>query len=214
MPISLRRMAWAAALAAATAAAGCGELATAGRSPVQLVINALEAAPGGTSSPTFGTMLLSDVTTLRRSPAPCSDASPCPTVFNDVGRVTLSLVLKDPGVPGVTLQNPTAVNQVTITRYRVEYRRADGRNTPGVDVPYDFDSAITITVPATGTVQAGFELVRHSAKQEAPLRALAVSGSIISTITRVTFFGRDQAGHDVSASGTIGINFGDFADPE
>lgn len=214
MPISFGRVAWAAALAAVTAAAGCGELATAGRSPVQLVINALEAAPGGTSSPTFGTMLLSDVRTLRRSPAPCSDTSPCPTVFNDVGRVTLSLVLKDPGVPGVTLQNPTAVNQVTITRYRVEYRRADGRNTPGVDVPYDFDSAITITVPTTGTVQAGFELVRHSAKQEAPLRALAVSGSIISTITRVTFFGRDQAGHDVSASGTIGINFGDFADPE
>jgi hypothetical protein len=214
MPTSLRRVAWAAALLAATAAMGCGDLATQGRSPVQLVINALEAASGATSSPTFGTMLLSDVITLRRNPAPCSDTSPCPTVFNDLGRVTLSLMLKDPGVPGVTLQNPTAVNQVTITRYRVEYRRADGRNTPGVDVPYDFDSAITVTVPANGTVQASFELVRHSAKQEAPLRALAANGNIIATITRVTFYGRDQAGHDVSASGTIGINFGDFADPE
>ena len=26
-----------------------------------------------------------------------------------------------------------------MTRYRVEFRRTDGRNTPGVDVPYGFD---------------------------------------------------------------------------
>ena len=52
-------------------------------------------------------------------------------------------------------------NEITITRYHVSYRRADGRNTQGVDVPYAFDGAATATVPATGNVSIGFELVRQ-----------------------------------------------------
>ena len=49
----------------------------------------------------------------------------------------------------------------------MRYIRADGRNTPGVDVPYGFDGALTATVSGSTTV--GFELVRHIAKEEAPL---------------------------------------------
>jgi hypothetical protein len=52
------------------------------------------------------------------------------------------------------------------------------------------------------------------AKLEAPLGALAQSLVIISTIADVTFFGRDQAGNEVSATGSIGVQFGDFADPK
>jgi hypothetical protein len=104
------------------------------------------------------------------------------------------------------------LNQVTVNRYRVQYRRADGHNVPGVDVPYDFDSAFTVTVPATGNAEAAFEIVRHSAKEEAPLAALRFNDDIISTIAEVTFYGRDQAGNEVSASASIGINFGNFAD--
>jgi hypothetical protein len=102
---------------------------------------------------------------------------------------------------------------VTITRYRVVYRRADGRNTPGVDVPFPFDSGMTVTVGGDGA-SAGFEIVRSSAKREAPLRALATNPESISTIAEVTFYGQDQAGNDVSATGTIGINFANFADPQ
>jgi hypothetical protein len=29
----------------------------------------------------------------------------------------------------------------------------------------------------------------------------------------VTFYGQDQAGNEISAAGNIGIDFGDFADP-
>ena len=58
---------------------------------------------------------------------------------------------------------------MTISRYRVVYRRTDGHNTPGVDVPFPFDSAVTFTVTGDGG-STGFNLVRHSAKQEAPLR--------------------------------------------
>jgi hypothetical protein len=30
----------------------------------------------------------------------------------------------------------------------------------------------------------------------------------------VTFYGRDLAGNDISVTGTLGINFGNFADPD
>ena len=110
---------------------------------------------------------------------------------------------------------------------RHRFRRADGRNTQGVDVPYAFDSAFTFTVQGNSGAMASFEIVRHVAKQEAPLAALAsrslppigqpqaVGGQpVISTIAEVQFFGKDPARNVVVATGSIGINFGDFGDPE
>jgi hypothetical protein len=193
-------------------ASACGEVARQGQSPVQVVINTLQGGSGAESG-TMSGMLRSDVITMVTSPAPCTATSPCPTVFNDVGEVTMSLVLKDPG-NSMTPSSPSALNQVTFTRYRVVYRRSDGRNTPGVDVPHPIDSALTFTVPNSGQATAGFELVRHTAKQEAPLAALAVNPTIIATVAEVSFYGRDQAGHDVIASGTIGVNFGNFGDSQ
>ena len=102
---------------------------------------------------------------------------------------------------------------MTITRYRVVYRRTDGHNTPGVDVPFPFDSAVTVTIGSEGG-STGFQLVRTSAKQEAPLRALVNNPDIISTIAEVTFYGRDQAGNEVSVTGSIGVDFGNFGDPQ
>lgn len=185
--------------------AGCGEVSRSGRTPAQVVIVSLEAASGADDA-TFSTFLLSDVVTLV-------DGSS--SIFNDPGRVTMRLVLRDPGVPG-SAASPTPLNTITMTQYRVRYLRADGRDTPshqGVDVPYQFDGAFTFTIPADGDVTAGFNLVRHSAKQEAPLLALR-NGLFISTIAEVTFYGRDQAGNEVSAVGRINIDFGNFADPE
>jgi hypothetical protein len=188
----------------------CGDLVRQGRSPVMLVVKSLEAASGADPGK-FSGVLWSDVVTLKTKPDPCSTISPCPTVFADPAMVTLSAQLKDQGSLGVAVE-PSPTNQVTITRYHVEYRRADGRNTPGVDVPFPFDSAITFTVVPGGDAEKGFEIVRHAAKEEAPLLALSQSGNLISTIATVTFYGRDQAGNDVSVSGDIGINFGDFGD--
>jgi len=72
---------------------------------------------------------------------------------------------------------------------------------------------VTVTVTGDGG-SAGFQLVRTSAKQEAPLRPLVNNPDIISTIADVTFYGRDQAGNDVSVTGSIGIDFGNFGDPQ
>jgi hypothetical protein len=199
------------AIALAVLTSGCGDVVRQGRSPVQLVINSLEAASGAEPDD-LGTTLLSDVQTLVERSVN-GETVMVPTIFNDVGQVIMSLILKDPGQSGI-IATPSALNQVTITRYRVEYRRTDGRRVQGVDVPFSFDSAVTFTVPTEGTIEAGFEIVRHTAKQEAPLAALMRNPDVISTLADVTFYGRDQAGNDISVTGTMGINFGNFADPE
>ena len=137
------------------------------------------------------------------------------SIFDDIGEVTLKISPKDIGL-GTTATLPSLNNEVTLTRYHVEYVRADGRNTPGVDVPYPFDGAISGTVPANGTLIIGFELVRHSAKLESPLvqlQNIQTDLSIIATIANVTFYGQDQAGNVVSVTGSISVNFGNFADP-
>ena len=111
---------------------------------------------------------------------------------------------------------PTSNNAITVNRYRVTSRRSDGRNTPGVDVPYAFDGAVTFTVTPGDEQTVPFNLVRVQAKAEAPLSALRGNGGamVISTLADVTFYGRDQAGRDVSVTGTIGVNFADWADKE
>jgi hypothetical protein len=198
-----------AALAVA-AAAGCGEVSRNGRSPAQVVITALEGAAGATPDEFGGTLDSDVVTVVQRTIG--GEQVDSPTIFSDVGRVSMRLTLRDPGIPGAA-SAPSLLNEVTFTRYRVTYRRSDGRNAPGVDVPHPFDSAVTFTVPADGNVTAGFEIVRHSAKLEAPLLALSVNGVLISTVADVTFYGRDQTGNEVSVTGSIGIIFGNFGDP-
>lgn len=191
----------------AGAAASCGDVSRQGQSPVYLGINSLTAIRGGGAG--SGTsFLLSDVITNVRSPAPCTAASPCPTIFNDTGVVQFRSSMKDVTSP----LEPTTNNDVTLTRYRVSYRRADGRNTPGVDVPYPFEGAITVTVPGGKTATAGFEWVRHVAKQESPLVQLQNSQTTITTIGDVIFWGTDQVGNDITVTGSMQIDFGNFGD--
>ena len=204
-----RLLAFAALVGTATS---CGDVVRTGRSSVMLVINSLAATPGGgRGAGVFSSMLLSDVVVNLTAPPPCSAATPCPTIFNDSAQVTLSLALKDIGSTAAPL-TPTTNNAVTVNRIHIEYIRADGRNTPGVDVPYPFDGAATGTVPASGQLIVGFEIVRHVAKEESPLVQLQNSASIITTIARVTIYGRDAVGNDISATGQMQIDFGNFGD--
>lgn len=201
------------ALFAATAMTGvsCGEVARTGQSPAFLIVESVQAASGADPG-TFSTFLLSDVETLVDSQVGGQTVK-VPTIFNDIGRASFSLALKDPGTPA-SPTSPSTLNQITLNRYRVSFRRADGRNTPGVDVPYGFDGAFTVTV--AGTASASFDIVRHQMKEEPPLKNLARGGgaNLISTIAEITFYGRDQAGNDVQAAASITVNFGDFADPK
>ena len=197
----------------AGAGAGCGEyVRSQGRSPSMVVITALEGASGADPD-AFGGTLSSDVITVLACTPPGSSAEmACPTIYGDAGRVSMRLVLKDPGSSGFPT-TPSALNQVVIERYRVAYERTDGRNAQGVDVPYAFESAVTFTVPSDAVVTFGFLLVRNTAKAEAPLAALRSSSVMLSTIATITFYGRDLAGNEVIATGRIGVTFGNFGDP-
>jgi hypothetical protein len=190
---------------AALAAASCGNVVRSSRSPVMLVVGSLVATPGGGTG-TPSSVLASSVINLVTSPAPCTSSAPCRVVFNDVGSASMAVVMKD-----VTV-TPTTNNQVTITGYHVAYLRSDGLNTPGVDVPYPFDGAVTVTIPAGGTGTVGFEIVRNVAKEESPLVELNSNQStVINAIAQVTFYGHDIVGNDVSVMGSILVDFGDFA---
>jgi hypothetical protein len=184
----------------------CGDVVRQSDAPVLIVLDSLQAAKGSAPG-TLSSFLLSDVQNLVTTPAPCAPESPCPTIFNDVGSASMHLAPKD--VTNAT--GPTSNNAVTITRVHINYRRADGRNTPGVDVPYPWDAAVSVTVPPSGQATVGFEIVRHVAKEESPLVQLITNPSIINTITEVTFFGHDQTGNQISVMSTIQINFGNFA---
>ncbi len=143
-----------------------------------------------------------------------SDVRTKNSIFEDPGRVRLRLALKDIGAPG-SPTSPTTNNFVTITRYRVVVQALRRPEHARPDVPYTFDGGMTFTVgspPSSGV----FSLVRAQAKLEPPLVALAGGGGaiVISTLADVTFYGRDQAGNDVSVTGTMSINFADWADPQ
>jgi len=186
-------------IVALAAASGCSSTVRTGQSPAYLVLQRLEGSSGAETSGTFQSVLRSDV----RSKG---------SVFEDNGRVTLSIALKDVTNPS----GPTTNNLITLNRYRVEYRRTDGRNTPGVDVPYAFEGALGMTV-GEQNVQAVFSLVRIQAKLEAPLVTLVGNNGgalVISTIADVTFFGKDQTGREVTVTGSMSVNFADWADPE
>lgn len=175
-------------------AAGCGADIRTGTSPVELVVDRLEAAPGGSSS--FATLLHSDVHTDAAHP--------------DLGRVVLRVRLRDPGPAGAPTV-PSAMNVVTITRYRVVFRRSDGRREEGRDVPYAVDGAVTVTVGESATPIV-FTLVRAQAKLEPPLRTLAGAdgAAVLSTSADVSFYGSDARGRAVTAAGSLTVHFADW----
>jgi hypothetical protein len=191
----------------------CGEVARTGRSPALLVIDVLEAASGAQPD-AFGNVLFSDVETLVDQQINGQTVR-VPTIYADMGRATFRLTLKNPGSTTSPV-GPSQLNEVTITRYRVRFRRADGRSTPGVDVPHAFDGAATVTIPASGSAAVSFAIVRHQAKLEPPLSALQRGGgaNMLSTIAEVEFYGSDLAGNEIVATGLISVNFGDFGDPQ
>jgi len=192
-----RRAALVLVAAAALATAACGDKVLQGKGSSYLVIDQLAAASGGKTE-TFSTVLQSDVLTKGG-------------VLEDLGKVTLHIAMKD--VTVTTGTEPTANNVITVNRYHIDFIRSDGRNTQGVDVPYSVDGAVTGTVTTSQTALV-FAIVPVQRKLEAPLLALRNLGGAVAimTIANVTFYGYDQAGNAVAVTGSISVNFADWAD--
>ena len=194
-------------VAALATVPACGPVENGGRSPSYLIIESLQGASGATPDE-LGFAVPSDVLTYVKV-----NEIYVATRFDDPGAVTFRLALKDPG-SSTTASSPTSTNFITVTHYRVSYSRTDGRNTPGVDVPYPIEGGMTVTVRGEPTT-ASFIIVRSQAKLDAPLRALVEMGGAmhITTTAQVTFYGHDQAGTEVSVTGYITVSFADYGDP-
>lgn len=191
---------------AAMAASGCGDVVTQGNGTVTAVVTDMTAAPGAEPGK-LGHTLDSDVITYVKKQIDGATVR-VPTIYSDGATAIISVDMKDSTVA------PSSTSQVTFSRYRVEFIRADGRNQPGLDVPYGFDSALTVTAAPGAPGSAAFELIRHTSKTEAPLVALANNLQFITTLAKVTFYGKDHAGHDVIAVAQMGVTFGNFGDPD
>jgi hypothetical protein len=152
-----------------------------------------------------------------------TDGEPVGDLFSDVCQGSPRQCVVRPDLALVSLsaqaENPytdlSRFGDIVIERYRVTYVRADGRSTPGSDVPYPFDGAVNFIVPVEGP-QTGQQVtvVRPQAKLEAPLRNLAGGGGaiVISVIAQIDFYGRQVVGdRSVSARGFLNITFADFA---
>lgn len=200
-----------AAVAFVLATPACSSLLTQGNASSYLIINALQASTGREPDK-FAGVLASDVLTYVKKDDGTGNQVLVATVFADNLSVEFALGMKNPG--GADSPNePSTTNFITVTRYHVQFVRSDGRNTEGVDVPYAFDGAATVTVGKDGG-RATMTLVRVQSKSEAPLKALAGAfGPSISTIAEITFYGKDQTGRDVSVVGKISVNFADWGDP-
>ena len=193
------------AVAALMASVSCGgEMLRTGRSPVYLIVMGIDAGDSN------GAILRSDVQVLVDPPSGGTSTAKIPTVFDDVAIATIQTEQKNTTDTG----SSSSLNTVTINRYHVEYRRADGRNTPGVDVPYGFDGGTAASIPPGGSAQVSFQVVRHAGKLEPPLKNLANLGGqgFIATIAEVTFYGHDQNGNEVSVTARMDVMFGDFGD--
>ena len=192
-----RALLGAALVAAATVLPGCTSQQMQGAASSYLIVDALNASPGNADD--FAGQLDSDVIGTTG-------------VVADVAKIDLRLGMKDPGTPQ-NPSTPTSANFITVTRYHVKYVRSDGRNTQGVDVPFEFDGGASVTVRDASAVSTlVITLVRASAKLEAPLLALRNQGGqvILSTIAEVTLYGTDQAGREVSVQGKISVAFADY----
>jgi hypothetical protein len=208
-----RRLLLGVIVACAVATGACTKRQLEGSSNSYAVVNGVFAASG--ARPTdFAGYLSSDVITYVKKNLEGSQVC-VPTILEDSGRASMHLGLKDPGSADLpTFPSPS--NSITFSRYHVNYRRADGRNTPGVDVPYGFDGGMTLALIG-GNVSIGqLTLVRAQAKQEAPLKALIGGGGAnsITTIAELTFYGTDQTGRAVTAEGFINVTFADWGDPD
>ena len=186
-------------LIAVVACAGDGSASS--RSSVALVVERIGASSDGMAGHSTSTFIRSDVVSGG-------------TVSPDVAQVTLRLVPKDPGA-AFNPAAPTGANLVTVDRYRVRYVRSDGRNAPGIDVPHVWDGALSLTASfAAQTVD--LVLVRASAKLDPPLIMLREGGGdiVINAIAHVTFYGRDNGGARVEATGAVTVEFADWSDAD
>jgi len=132
------------------------------------------------------------------------------SIFADTATATLRAVTVDPD----PLLGTSPYNDIVLTRYIVSYSRTDGRNAPGVDVPYPFEGSLSTVVKAGSQSTITFVVVREVAKIEPPLIGLADLGEemVRACTAKVEFYGHDNVNRTVKATGYLTIYFANYVD--
>jgi hypothetical protein len=147
-----------------------------------------------------------------------TDDAGSPSVFSNVvtnssdnGKAAIMALPLD---PFLTISTPYM--DVLIDQIDVEFKRTDGRNEEGVNVPYHFTQLMSILVPINSNLEIPFVLIRQLAKQQAPLLALrktSTQGVVLQLVAVVTIHGKDQGGHRVApVTGKINVYCSNIAD--
>jgi len=131
-------------------------------------------------------------------------------VTADAAKATLRATLLDPA----PLMGASTYNDILVTRYVVTYTRSDGKNTPGVDVPYPIEGSLSALVRIDQTTDVSIIVVRETAKLEPPLRNLAIGrgDGVITATAKIDFYGEDMTKHKVKATGYLTIEFANYID--
>jgi hypothetical protein len=197
-------------LAVALISYACTEVEDNSESASLLTVSDVIGNPGGEGEDD-GVPLLSDTcdnpSDEPQDPAFCS-------VFNDNASITFENDFLQIG-PGAGVGGPSFLNDILVTQYRVDYIRPNNRNTPGIDVPFGIDGTMNIRVPVNGSAETTILVVRHVAKREPPLSALALEGEgVLTANAQMRFFGRDIAGRTVTTTGFLEIHFANFGEAQ
>jgi hypothetical protein len=144
------------------------------------------------------------ITDINGGAAVLSDVRSDGSIVNCDVDVGVRVTTKNPVDPG------SVVEDVTISRYEIHYRRSDGRAQEGIDVPYSVSANMTFLVPVNGEGTFSIRLVRHAAKILPPLSNIT-GLEIVTMVADVTLYGETTARQGVSASGSVQIDFADYA---
>jgi len=139
-----------------------------------------------------------------------SGAAGTGTVIADSASATFRVQSLDPA----PIMGASPYYDVVLDRYTVSYSRTDGKNTPGVDVPYPFEGSLTTVVPLGGTSTVSFVVVREVAKLEPPLSRLVDVGAevVLTTTAKIDFYGHDLANNQVKVTGYLTVYFANYSE--
>jgi hypothetical protein len=182
-----------------------------------LIIAALAMASCNASEneSTSGTMLQiisltgNDIDGKPGSTTVSSDVFTADGIFADNGVAAITALPLDPYLKVTSQYMDVMVDQID-----VEFKRTDGRNVEGVDVPYRFTQPVSMLVTIGQEMEIPFVLIRSVAKTEMPLLALREVPSRefeLQLIAVVTIHGKDMGGHRVApVTGYISVWCGNY----
>lgn len=139
-----------------------------------------------------------------------SDVLKNDSVFADIAVATVRAATLDPA----PLLGSSQYNDIMLKRYTVSYTRTDGKNTPGVDVPYPFEGSLSVLAKVGSATAFNFVVVREVAKLEPPLVHLATGRAegVLTCTAKIDFYGHDLTNRNVKATGYLTIHFANYVD--